>query len=395
MILPYHFKSYPFRLMAAVAVLNAVGILVIHSATNSDMAVVGRQLTGAAIGAAAMLILSLIPYQIILRHAVPVFGACCGMLLLVNVYGRIVGGARRWIVLPGIGQLQPSEFAKIGIVVFFAWFLDRNRENLNRPQFLAVFAGLAAIPIFLIMSEPDLSTTIVVTVCILSIIYVAGLSYKWIAAALAVVLPFAGGFLILLRHQMIPFLQDYQARRILAWIDGGSGYADANLQQNNSIMAIGSGQLFGKGLNNNTLASVKNGNFLSEEQTDFIFAVIGEELGFIGCVIVIALYAAVVYECFHLAGKAKDLAGKLICTGLGVLIAFQGFSNIAVATGIFPNTGLTLPFISYGVSSLLSFYCGIGMVLNVGLQRTDPEVRDDRIVPEMMNQKAKERTRII
>ena len=395
MILPYHFKSYPFRLMAAVAVLNAVGILVIHSATNSDMAVVGRQLTGAAIGAAAMLILSLIPYQIILRHAVPVFGACCGMLLLVNVYGRIVGGARRWIVLPGIGQLQPSEFAKIGIVVFFAWFLDRNLENLNRPQFLAVFAGLTAIPIFLIMSEPDLSTTIVVTVCILSIIYVAGLSYKWIAAALAVVLPFAGGFLILLRHQMIPFLQDYQARRILAWIDGGSGYADANLQHNNSIMAIGSGQLFGKGLNNNTLASVKNGNFLSEEQTDFIFAVIGEELGFIGCVIVIALYAAVVYECFHLAGKAKDLAGKLICTGLGVLIAFQGFSNIAVATGIFPNTGLTLPFISYGVSSLLSFYCGIGMVLNVGLQRTDPEVRDDRIVPEMMNQKAKERTRII
>ncbi len=191
MILPYHFKSYPFRLMFAVAALNAVGILVIHSATNSDMAVVGRQLTGAAIGAAAMLILSLIPYQMILKHAVPIFGACCGMLLLVNVYGRIVGGARRWIVLPGIGQLRPSEFAKIGIVVFFAWFLERNRENLNRPQFLAVFAGLAAIPVFLIMSEPDLSTTIVVTVCILSIIYVAGLSYKWIAAALAVVLPFA------------------------------------------------------------------------------------------------------------------------------------------------------------------------------------------------------------
>ena len=156
-------------------------------------------------------------------------------------------------------------------------------------------------------------------------------------------------------------------------------------------MAIGSGQLFGKGLNNNTLASVKNGNFLSEEQTDFIFAVIGEELGFIGCIIVIALYAAVVYECFYLAGKAKDLAGRLICTGLGMLIAFQGFSNIAVATGIFPNTGLTLPFISYGVSSLLSFYCGVGMVLNVGLQRTDPEVRDDRIVPEMSQRQRKER----
>ena len=391
MILPYHFKSFPFRLLFSVAALNAIGILVIHSATNSDMAVVGRQLTGAAIGAVAMLILCLIPYQLILRHAVPVFAACCGMLLLVNVYGRIVGGARRWIVVPGIGQLQPSEFAKIGIVVFFAWFLDRNRENINKPQFLAVFAGLAAIPVFLILSEPDLSTTIVVTVCILSLLYVAEISYKWIGAAVAVVIPFAAGFFVLLRHNMIPFLQEYQARRILAWIDRGSGYTDANLQQNNSIMAIGSGQLFGKGLNNNTLASVKNGNFLSEEQTDFIFAVIGEELGFIGCIIVIALYAAVVYECFYLAGKAKDLAGRLICTGLGMLIAFQGFSNIAVATGIFPNTGLTLPFISYGVSSLLSFYCGVGMVLNVGLQRTDPEVRDDRIVPEMSQRQRKER----
>ena len=140
-------------------------------------------------------------------------------------------------------------------------------------------------------------------------------------------------------------------------------------------MAIGSGQLFGKGLNNNTLASVKNGNFLSEEQTDFIFAVIGEELGFIGCIVVLLLYAVVVYECLYLAGKAADLEGKVICTGMGVLIAFQGFANIAVATGIFPNTGLTLPFISYGVSSLLSFYCGIGLVLNAGLQRTGREVR--------------------
>ena len=134
-------------------------------------------------------------------------------------------------------------------------------------------------------------------------------------------------------------------------------------------MAIGSGQLRGKGLFNNTLSSVKNGNFLSEEQTDFIFAVIGEEMGFIGCVAVIILYALVVYECIWIASRAKDTAGRLICTGVASLLAFQSFANIAVATGIFPNTGLPLPFISSGLSSLLSMYIGIGIVLNIGLQR--------------------------
>ena len=374
MVLPYHYKSFSLRLFVSVALLNILGILVINSATYNDTAVIGRQMTGAAIGAVLMFVICVIPYQKILNYAVPIFIACCVMLVLVNIYGRIVGGARRWIVLPAIGQVQPSEFAKTGIILFFAWFFGKNQESINKPQVLLLFTGLALIPVLLIASEPDLSTTIVVLVCILSMLFVAGISYKWIAASLAVILPFAAAFVVLLQHGMIPFLKDYQARRILAWIEP-SKYADANLQQDNSIMAIGSGQLFGKGLNNNTLASVKNGNFLSEEQTDFIFAVIGEELGFIGCIVVLLLYAVVVYECLYLAGKAADLEGKVICTGMGVRIAFQGFANIAVATGIFPNTGLTLPFISYGVSSLLSFYCGIGLVLNAGLQRTGREVR--------------------
>ena len=134
-------------------------------------------------------------------------------------------------------------------------------------------------------------------------------------------------------------------------------------------MAIGSGMLHGKGLNNNTLASVKNGNFLAEAQTDFIFAVIGEELGFIGCMVVIGLFAVLVFECLWTGHRAKDLSGKLIGCGVAALLSFQTFTNIAVATGIFPNTGIPLPFISYGVSSLVSMYIGLGVLLNVGLQR--------------------------
>lgn len=232
------------------------------------------------------------------------------------------------------------------------------------------------IPIGLISSEPDLSTTIVVAVSIAAMLFAAGISYRWIGLALLVAVPFAVSTVFLLKRGMVPFLKEYQVRRILAFLYPAQ-YADANWQQDNSIMAIGSGQLFGKGLNNNTLASVKSGNFLSEEQTDFIFAVIGEEMGFVGCLLVLLLYAILVYECYYLAGKARDMEGRILCTGVGTLIAFQGFSNIAVATGIFPNTGLTLPFISYGVSSLLAFYVQIGLVLNVGLQRRDIYREDD------------------
>ena len=340
-----HFlRAFSFRLLFAVCALNVIGILAINSATNQSMAYVGRQATGMALGIAVIALICFVPYQKLLRYAVLVFAICAILLLMVRFFGRSVNGAKRWVVLPGVGQVQPSEFAKIGVVMFFAWLLGKNRESVNEPRFLLLFA--------------------------------AELSYRWIGLSMLVAVPFGLSTLFLLQRGMVPFLKDYQVRRILAFLYPAK-YADANWQQDNSIMAIGSGQLFGKGLNNNTLASVKSGNFLSEEQTDFIFAVIGEEMGFVGCLLVLLLYAILVYECFYLAGKARDMEGRIICTGVGALIAFQGFSNIAVATGIFPNTGLTLPFISYGVSSLLAFYVQIGLVINVGLQRRDIVHEDD------------------
>ena len=328
------------------------------------------------LGIAVIALLCFVPYQKLLRYAVPVFVLCAILLLMVRFFGKSVNGAKRWIVLPALGQVQPSEFAKIGVAMFFSWLLGKNYESINQPRFLLLFAAFAMIPIGLISSEPDLSTTIVVAVSIAAMLFAAGISYRWIGLALLVAVPFAVSTVFLLKRGMVPFLKEYQVRRILAFLYPAQ-YADANWQQDNSIMAIGSGQLFGKGLNNNTLASVKSGNFLSEEQTDFIFAVIGEELGFVGCLLVLLLYAILVYECYYLAGKARDMEGRILCTGVGTLIAFQGFSNIAVATGIFPNTGLTLPFISYGVSSLLAFYVQIGLVLNVGLQRRDIYREDD------------------
>ena len=180
--------------------------------------------------------------------------------------------------------------------------------------------------------------------------------------------------LYLARLDLVPFLEPYQVNRVLAFFNPEmEQYAGLNLQQDNSKMAIGSGMLYGKGLFNDTAISVKNGNFLSEDHTDFIFSVIGEELGFVGGMIVLGLFLIFIFECLRMAGRAGDLSGKLLCTGMAALVGFQAFTNIAVATGVFPNTGLPLPFISYGVSSLVSLYIGTGIILNVGLQQMKPE----------------------
>ena len=176
-------------------------------------------------------------------------------------------------------------------------------------------------------------------------------------------------FLSIVMQEGQTLIKDYQRNRIMAFFDPAT-YADTEAyQQLNSVIAIGSGQLWGKGLNNTDIASVKNGNFLPESQTDFIFAIIGEELGFIGSAVVILLLILIAMRCVSIARVAKDTAGMVIAAGIGALIGIQGFMNIAVATMMMPNTGLPLPFVSYGLSSLVSMYIGIGFVLNVGLQR--------------------------
>ena len=368
MLLDYNFKNYNFRLFLYVLLLNTLGVLLIRSATNQDMAIVGKQIIGIIAGSTVVIILSLIDYHKIVSMSYLIYGVCAALLLSVLLFGVTRNNATRWVVLPGIGQIQPSEFVKVGIIAFFSWFFEKNQEKLNQIQTLLAAGGLYLLIFFLIFRQPDLSTSLVTLVIFVCMLYAAGLSYRWIGSVIACSIPLGVLFIYLLQHNMVPILKEYQVRRILAFVNP-SEYAEANLQQKNSIMAIGSGMLNGKGLNNNTLASVKNGNFLSEEQTDFIFAVIGEELGFIGSMVVIFLIALIVYECLIMASRAKDMTGRLLCVGMAALIAFQSFANISVATGLFPNTGLPLPFLSYGVSSLMSIDLGIGLIMNVGLQR--------------------------
>lgn len=369
MIFNYNLRNYNFRIVFYMLFLSVAGILVLKSASGGEASIVGKQIIGVAASFAICLVISLIDYHRIFRFNGLIYLGCIVLLAAVLITGHSAGGATRWLKIFGF-TIQPSEFLKVGLIIILSWYLAKNHERINKVSVLGTVVLLIALPVGLVLAQPNLSTSIVITIPILVIVYAAGLSYKWIGGVLAAGIPAAGLFLYLAQFGIIPFLHQYQARRILAKIfHDNAQYADANSQQDKSVMAIGSGQLWGKGLNNAGVGSVKSGNFVAEDQTDFIFAVIGEELGFVGSMVIITVLTLLVFECLFTASRAKDMSGRLICIGMAVLIGFQGFANIAVATGIFPNTGLPLPFISSGISSVLSIFIGMGIVLNIGLQR--------------------------
>lgn len=371
----YNFRKYDFKLLLYMLLLNGIGIFVIRSATGAESfrdAEVVRQLLGSLVGAAICIGLSIIDYRKLVTQRMAIYVACVAMLVAVLVYGTASGHAAvRWIRVPVLGQIQPSEFVKIGLIIFFAGYFMKAGEEINEPRVVGLAFVYYLIPIVLILLQPNMSTSIIITIIIAAIVFVSPISYKWILGVLGALVPVLVVFVLLFTFKLydkIPFLQGYQAQRILTFLDPESN-TQTYYQQANSIMAIGSGQLMGKGLNNTSIFSVKNGDFLAEQDNDFIFAVIGEELGFRGSMIIIIMFLLIILECLIIASKAKNLSGRLICVGMAAWIGFQAFTNIAVATGVFPNTGITLPFFSKGVSSLLSVYIGMGIVLNIALQR--------------------------
>ena len=363
----YNYKHINVRLFIWLYALLILGLNVIASATKYDH-YEKKQLLGIALGTVVIIILSLIDYHFILKFYWLIYFINLGLLAGVKIIGENVNGAQRWVTIAGI-QIQPSEFTKIFLVLFFAKLMFKYKDKLNTPKILTLFVITFAIPLFLVYKQPDLSTSIVLCVSFCVIMYVGGLSYKIIGGLFAVAVPAAIILVYMLLQPNQKILDDYQYNRLVGFYDEDNEIAERiNYQQVNSEMAIGSGGLWGKGLNNNREDSVKNGNYIAEAQTDFIFTIVGEELGFVGTMSVIVLIALVTFECFYVGAHAPDMGGKIICCGIGGIIAFQSFVNMGVATRLLPNTGLPLPFVSYGLSSLLSLMIGMGIVFNVGLQ---------------------------
>ena len=360
----YHLKDYRFSLIILVTALSIIGVFIVGSA-QADLQ--WRQLQGVILGLIAMFIISLIDYNWILKFYWVMYAVNLVLLAAVLLFGETVNGATRWLNL-GFIQFQPSDLTKLLMILFFAKFLMDRERDINDKK--TIIQGIALIlpSLILIYKQPNLSNTICLALLFCILMFMGGLSYKFIGTVLAITIPTAVILFVIVIQPNQPLIHQYQQNRILAWLEPEEYESEEAYQQLNSIKAIGSGKLTGKGYNSDATTSVKNGNFISEPQTDFIFAIIGEELGFVGCCVVIILILLIVIDCILIGMKAKDTGGRIICAGIAALIGIQSFINISVATMLFPNTGISLPFVSYGLTSLVCLYMGIGFVLNVGLQ---------------------------
>lgn len=371
----YQLRSYNIRLVIVLVVTSIYGIAAINSADSTNTL---KQCMGLALSLFVMVFVSFIDYNWLLRFYWLAYVFNIILLLLVKFAGDEGKGAKRWLDIKGF-RFQPSELTKIILIMFTAKLISLYKEQLNTWKFLVVIGVLLMIPMALVVTQPDLSTTILIALVLFTIIFCAGLSYRIIGIALLCIVPVVVGLAVYISNPDQNLLEDYQRDRIMAFIEP-ENYSDGTYQQDYSVQAIGSGRLTGKGLNNDDPSSLKNANYIAEGHTDFIFAIIGEELGFVGCCMAILLLSWIVIECIIAAVRAKDFAGRLICCGVAAYIAFQSTINICVVTQLMPNTGLPLPFFSYGLTSLVTLYISMGVVLNISLQRTVE--RDDEIFAE-------------
>jgi len=361
----YKLRSYNFRLAILAITASIYGIVMINSADSSFTL---KQCFGLALSVMIMLVLSFIDYKWILKYYWIIYIIDVMLLLGVKLFGKGSHGAKRWLDLKAF-QLQPSELSKIFLILVTVKILSMYKDKINDWKFLVILAVVLGIPLILVAIQPDLSTTIITFIILFTIVFCAGLSYKIIGLVLVIVVPIlVGGFIYISNpDNEVFFLRDYQRERIMDFIHGDEN-DDGVYQQKMSETAIGSGRLKGKGLDNDDPSSLKNAHYIPEAQTDFIFTIIGEELGFIGCVSVILLLFWIIIECIISAVRIKDFAGRLICCGVAAYIGFQSFINIGVVTRILPNTGLPLPFFSYGLTSLVTLFISLGVVLNINLQ---------------------------
>jgi rod shape determining protein RodA len=282
--------------------------------------------------------------------------------VLVPGVGATINGAHSWILLPAGFSLQPAELAKVALCVALPMLLAERRDAENEPRLndLLLALGVALGPIALIMLQPDLGTTVVIGFIILGILAVANTPTKWMVAMLAI-----GGAGTAAAIKL-GVLSAYQVNRFAVFANPNLDPQGAGYNVKQAVIAIGSGGLFGKGL---FKGAQTNGKFVPEQQTDFVFTVAGEELGFVGAGLLIVLLGVVLWRAMRIAARAEDLFGTLVATGIVCWFTFQAFENIGMTLGIMPVTGVPLPFVSYGGSSMFATLMALGLLQNVHMRR--------------------------
>ena len=362
-------KSYVITLL----ILLVFGLLVLTSASSSISSdpyfYLKKQITSIVLGVIAIIIILRYEYVELKQYSWFLYGLAVLMLIVVLVLGEEVRGTTGWISIGPLPAIQPAEFTKILLILAFADFLERRKGELNTlAQMLPCFAYMG-LPFILIMLQPDLGTALVYIAITLVMMYAAGANPKILftllfSAVLLTVLLFLAHV-----HLGLPLpLEDYQIKRLIVFLDpyndgqGGRGPGWNTIQ---SLVAIGSGGLTGKGLFNGTQVQL---NFLPEHHTDFIYAVIGEELGFVGAVFVIILYGILILRAVNISYNAKELYGTLMVLGITAMWLFHIFESIGMSIGLMPVTGIPLPFLSYGGSSMLTNLIAVGLILNVNIR---------------------------
>ncbi len=355
-------------LTGAVALLLVIGTLLVYAATREWYPANGldpryylkRHVINIVIGLALAWGTTIIDYRL-LRAYTPfiwVAGVFGLILVLIPGVGSEINGAKAWIPLPGGFQIQPAEIAKISIIIGISMLLSERTHNSDEPtnQDVLKALGVAAIPILLILAQPDMGTVFIISASVVTILAVSGAPTRWVVGL--VLLALIGGFVA----TKTGVISDYQVKRLQSFVDPNADSQGAGYQLRQARITVGSGGLIGKGLFNGPQT---NGRFVPEQQTDFIFTVAGEELGFIGSGFIIFLLFLVLMRAFGIARRATDPYGTLVCTGVIAWFAFQIFENIGMTLGLMPMTGVPLPFLSYGGSSMFANLIGFGLLQNV------------------------------
>jgi rod shape determining protein RodA len=359
--------------LAALA-LSGMGALLVWSATRSRSEInhgdpqyfLIRHLMNLAIGLGLCIGVVLLGHQRLRTIAPVVYGlAVLGVLAVLSPLGSTVNGAHSWIVLGGGFSVQPSEFCKIAIILGMATLLsarvDAGERAFPDSRSIVQALALAAVPIGVILLMPDLGSTMVMIVIILGVLLASGAPKRWLFGL--IVVGGAGAFAIVQLH----VLKQYQIARFAAFADPGLDPSGVGYNTAQARIAIGSGGLLGKGLFHGTQTT---GQFVPEQQTDFVFTVAGEELGFLGAGLIIVLLGVVLWRACRIARQANDLYSTVVAAGVVAWFGFQGFENIGMTLGIMPVAGIPLPFVSYGGSSMFAIWVGIGLLQSVKMHRT-------------------------
>ena len=362
------FSGFDPVLTGAVAALLVIGTLLVYAATRDWYASNGldpqyylkRHVINIVIGLALAWGTTIIDYRLLRAYTPYIWGLGVFGLLFVLIpgVGSEVNGAKAWIRLPAGLQIQPAEIAKISIIIGIAMLLSERTHNNDAPSHQDVLKalGVAAIPILLILAQPDMGTVLIISASVVTMLAVSGAPTRWVIGL--ILLALIGGFVAV----KAGVISDYQVKRLQSFVDPNADSQGAGYQLRQARITVGSGGLIGTGLFNGPQT---NGRFVPEQQTDFIFTVAGEELGFLGSGLIIFLLFLILMRAFAIARRSTDPYGMLVCTGVIAWFAFQIFENIGMTLGLMPMTGVPLPFMSYGGSSMFANLIGFGLLQNV------------------------------